>query len=310
MKPLRVLHKSSVEDEEIDALGHMNVRHYGRRALASTEKLLLELGLIGQGDVGETEGALVYDLPKLYTRYHREQLAGAQLEVRGGILAVDAQGIRIYHELVNPAREEIAATFVQDVVFRKAESNDRVELTDAVQKELSAYRVEWPQHGRSRSIDLDAPPVRLSLEDALEGGLAFRKERRIEAEDCDPEGRVGADMRPFLMWGGEPIEPGPDGPPVFDLPDGGRMGLASMESRSVMVEQPMAGMRIQSFAATVELGRKTNLRRYWVFDLDTGRLLLANQVVELALHLGKRCAIDIPDEMRKRFEEKARFDLR
>ena len=88
------------------------------------------------------------------------------------------------------------------------------------------------------------------------------------------------------------------------------MGLASAETRSVMLEQPMAGMRIQSFAATVELARKTNMRRYWVFDLDTGRLLLANEVVELALDLDKRCAIDIPDEMRERFASTARLDLR
>lgn len=310
MKALRVLHESLVEDEEIDALGHMNVRHYGRRALASTEKLLVDAGLIGQTVGGDNEGALVHDLPRLYTRYHREQLAGARLEVHGGILSADADGIRIYHELVNPERKEVAATFVQDVVFREAESNQAVEIADSVRKELTEARIEWPAHGRSRSIDLDAPPVTLSVKAALESGLAFRKERRIAAEDCDPEGRVGADMRPFLMWGGEPIEPGPEGPPVFDLPDGGRMGLASAETRSVMVEQPMAGMRIQSFAATVELARKTNLRRYWVFDLDTGRLLLANEVVELALDLDKRCAIDIPDEMRERFAATARFDLR
>jgi acyl-CoA thioesterase FadM len=308
MESLRLLHKSIVGEEEIDELGHLNVRHYGQRALASTEKLLSDLGVIGR-DV-ESESALGYDLPRLYTRYQREQLVGAPVEVHGGLLAIEATRIRLYHELVNPVRDEIAATFVHEVMLYEGGSNEPTRIAEPLRKELSEAVVAWPEYGRPRSIDLDASPIQLSLTEAVETGLALRRERRIAEEDCDAKGRVTAAMRPYLMWGGQPIGSEPEGPPILDLADGGRMGWASMETRSVMVEQPMVGTRIQSFAATVELGRKTNLRRYWVFDLDTGRLLLANEVVELALHLEKRCAIEIPAEIRTRLEATARFDLR
>lgn len=307
---LRVLHESVVRDDEIDALGHMNVRFYGARALAATDRLLAELGVeasaLGSGMT------LSYDLPRLFTRYQREQLAGAPLVVRGGLVRVDASGLRLYHELRNSDRDELAASFVHDVAFRAAGESGTLSIPANVRKELAQFRVEFPVEGAPRTIELDAPPVAPSLEDALEGGLAFRLPRRVEAETCDAEGRLTAEMRPFYMWGGEPIPPvtRQDGPPLVPLADGEMMGWASMETRSVMIEQPMVGMRVQSFAATVELARKTNLRRYWVFDLDSGRLLLSNEVVELALHLGQRRAIEIPDEIRREMASKLRPDLR
>ncbi|MEM7408754.1 MAG: thioesterase family protein [Myxococcota bacterium] len=307
---LRVLHESVVREDEIDDLGHMNVRHYATRALASTDRLLGELGV--DAACFGSAGPLAHDLPRMFTRYHREQHTGAALEVHGGLIRIDDACLRIYHELRNPAREELAATFCHDVEFRLPGEPEALVIPRAARKELERSLALRPEHGGPRSIDLDAPPVAPSLEDALATGLAFRKPRRIDAADCDAEGRLPAEARPFYMWGGEPLEVRgkPLGPPVFDLPDGGKMGLASMEARSVMVRQPMAGMRIQSFVANVELARKTNLRRYWVFDLDTQELLLANEVVELALHLGKRRAIEFPPEIRADLEARLRPDLR
>lgn len=307
---LRVLHESVVQDAEIDALGHMNVRFYGARALAATDRLLAELG-VEAGDLGAT-GPLVYELPRLFTRYQREQLAGAPLVVSGGLIDVRADTLRIYHELRNPERDELAASFVHDLVLRAPGESESLRIPDGVRKDLGRSRVELPERGAPRSLDLDAPPVAPTLEQALDGGLAFRRPRQVEADDCDAEGKLDAATRPFYMWGGDPIVAAKhaDGPPLIQLADGATMGWASMETRSVMVEQPLAGMRVQSFAATVEIARKTHVRRYWVFDLDRGNLLLANEVVELALHLGKRRAIEIPEAIRSELEATLREDLR
>ena len=307
---LRVLHESVVRAEEIDALGHMNVRFYAERALASTKRLLAELD-VKPSDFGVTE-PLGYDLPRLFTRYHREQHTGSPLIVRGGLLEAQEDVLRFYHELRNPDRDELAATFVHDLRLRVAGRTDPLKNGAALREALAAERVEFPAEGGPRSVDLDGDPVAPTFADAIENGLAFRLPREIEAEYCDSEGRLSAAMRPFYMWGGQPIPPAvsSDGPQLIDLPDGGKMGWASMENRSVMVEQPVVGMRTQSFSATVEIARKTNLRRYWVFDVNTERLLLANEVVELALHLGERRAIDIPESIRAEMAENLRSDLR
>ncbi len=307
---LRVLHESVVRAEEVDALGHMNVRFYGERAFASTERLLSELG-VKPADFGATQ-ALGYELPRLFTRYHREQHTGSPLVVRGGMLEAREDALRFYHELRNPERDELAATFVHDVRLRVPGQPDPLRNSAELRDSLAHERVALPLEGGPRTIDLDRPPVAPTFAEAKEAGLAFRLPREIEAEYCDAEGRLSAEMRPFYMWGGRPIPPAKaaDGPQIIDLPDGGKMGWASMETRSVMLEQPTAGMRTQSFAATVEIARKTNLRRYWIFDINTGRLLLANEVVELALHLGQRRAIDIPEDIRSEMTENLREDLR
>lgn len=308
MENLRCLHESVVEADEIDALGHMNVRHYGERALASTARLLEALDLPGLGVEGLLPGA--YDLPRLYTRYQREQLQGAPLEVHGGVLDVTERGLRFYHELRNPEREEIAATFLHDVRF----PNDRLEepplLEPAVVEALATRRVALPEHGRPRSIDLDASVKAPTLEEAIDCGMAVRKPRVIEAADCDAQGRLSPLARPFVMWGGEPLDGSEAGPPVYALPDGGRMGWASLEMRSVRIAPLRAGTRIQSFGAPVEVNKKTSLRRFWIFDLDTEQPLLANDVVDIALHLDERRAIEIPDRMRSELEGQLRTDLR
>lgn len=308
MEDLQRLHESVVLDSEIDALGHMNVRHYGERALAATARLLdrIDLPALGASDV--RPGA--YDLPRLYTRYQREQLAGAPLEVHGGIVDVTNRGLRFYHELRNPVREEIAATFMHDVRFPNAALEEPPVIDHAIVEALESRRITIPDHGRPRSIDLDASTKAPSLEDAIANGMAVRKPRVIQAGLCDATGRVSADHRPFIMWGGEPLDGSDPGPPVFDLEGGGRMGWASLEMRSVRLAPLREGTRIQSFGAPVELNKKTSLRRFWVFDLDSGQPLLANDVVDIALHLDERRAIEIPDKMRIELERTLRRDLR
>lgn len=306
----RVLHESHVEADEIDALGHMNVRFYGTRAMAATERLVGELAEATNG-FGLAEG-FVYDVPGLYTRYQREQHAGSPLVVRGGPIAVSDRGLRFHHELVNPERDERAASFVHDVILRRPGEAEPVFLPEASRKALAEALVASPAEGLARTVDLDAPVAGRSLGEMQAFDLAIRLPRVIEDDLCDGEGRVVADMRPLLMWGGDSIPPAPknDGPPIHDLADGGRMGWAAAESRSVMLKQPRAGMRIQSFGVPVGLGAKTTHQRFWVFDLDTGDLLLANEVVDIALHLDQRRAIEIPHELRGPLEARLRPDLR
>ena len=97
---------------------------------------------------------------------------------------------------------------------------------------------------------------------------------------------------------------------MFTLEDGNRMSMAALETRGLLIESPTASTRIQSFSATVEVGSKTTARRAWVFDLDREHLLFTSLFVDVALHLGKRRAIEIPEPIRAQFEARAQFDLR
>ena len=179
---------------------------------------------------------------------------------------------------------------------------------------------DWPVVGRGakrlgtlfvdRNSMVSGASVLKLMTKALEQGMAMRRPRMIEEELCDETGRVTAAQRPFVMWGGEPLDGSEPGPPVYDLEGGGRMGWASLEMRSVRLGPLRAGAHVQSFGAPVEINKKTSCHRFWIFDLDSGKPLLANDVVDIALNLDERRAMEIPDRYRADLERRLRADLR
>jgi acyl-CoA thioester hydrolase len=301
------LYNGEVGNDEIDDLGHMNVRFYAMRALRATATLMSLHGL--DPDSLESMGAAI-DVHDIFTRHHREQIAGAPLAVMGGVLESTADGVRLYHELSNTDSGERAATFVHRARLRDVHTHGLLDIPEISSKSLGEAIVAWPEAGRSRSIDLDHRAPELMLHEARERGLALRRPRRVLAEECDATGFVPAERYPSLLWLGEPFPPDKGRPPMFDLDDGGVMSLASLESHSQMNELPALGTRIQSFTGVVELARKTMIRRNWVFDLDHERLIGSGTIVEIAIHLGKRRSLEIPPRIRAEFEASAQLDLR
>lgn len=308
MTELRSLHEATVAEEEIDHLGHMNVRFYLDRALLAGRALAVELGL-GPDHCRALGG--VFELHDAFSRHYREQLVGAPLAVMGGVLAVEADGLRLYHELVNTELDERAAIFVHGLKLRQLETRKPLPLPEMVAKGAGDVLVEWPEHGRPRTLDLQRLPPALSLGEARKRGLAVRAERVVRSEECDAGGYFLAGRYQDLFWGDDdPSAPRTAAVPVFELEGGGRFGWATLESRGVVLELPRAGARIQSFGAEVELGRKISLRHHWVFDLDGGALLCTSSTVNLAFDIAARRATEIPPAVRETLEARYHPDLR
>ncbi|MFT4658405.1 MAG: acyl-CoA thioester hydrolase [Candidatus Aldehydirespiratoraceae bacterium] len=268
---LAVTHTSTVTADQIDHLGHMNVRYYGVNARAATRSLF------GRGEIFD-----------IYTRHHREQLLNAKLEVRSGILGVDSGSTRLYHELVNTSTGEIAATFVHRI-----RSDTPIDSVDTI---------ELPDHGRPRSIDLDASMSMPTINELRELDLAMRAPREINNDDTGASDTVSSSMVPMLFWGGTPMD-GKAQQLVHTGPNGENIGWATMETRGVINRLPKLGTRIQSFGATTAIADKTTQTSMWVYDLDGGGdrggdLLASFEVVSVLFDIGARRAMSIPDDMR------------
>lgn len=279
--PLTITHTGAVTDDQIDQLGHMNVRWYAHRAFAATAALTERLGL---GDVSVVSA---------YTRHHHEQLLGNQLEVRSGVLADDGR-LRLYHELRNAADDDLAATFVHVLDHPPIE----------------APTVELPDHGLPRSIDLTADGLSgaLTLDEAMAGGLAMRLPRAIDdGEDTHGAPAVPAWNAPSMFWGGDALDG--DGEWIRTTPDGRRVASATMESRLWVVRLPTVGTRIQSFGAPIAVGDKVSQHIHWAFELDTGDLLGVMETVNLSFDMQARRATSIPDDNRAWMLERLRTDL-
>jgi acyl-CoA thioesterase FadM len=291
-----------VTEDQIDHLGHMNVRYYGVNAHAGTNAVLAGLD-------GWPEGPhLVHDS---YTRHHREQLLGTPLLVRSGLLGADVDGLRIHHELVPTNAEALAATFVHRV-SPIDEHGDRLPVPDAAIEAARAQAIEPLPYAASRTVRLDVDPLRSAprLEEVIERGLAVRKPREVGADECDEQGAFRPDATMMLLWAGDP----PDGaeawgPHLHETPDGEVMGWALMETRIQLDRLPRLGTRIQSFGATVALHERATHRVNWCYDLESGEVLCAFEAVDVAFDTRARRTMVIPEALRRRQESVLHTDL-
>ena len=297
---LRTTHTSSVTEDQIDHLGHMNVRFYAVNAHAGTRAVVRDLP--GWGE-------LAYEVHDTYTRHRREQLLGSDLEVRSAVLSATPAGLRLHHELRNAATDELAATFVHGLRPLGSDGRPTAVPADAVAAAGSAA-IAQPDYATPRTISLDhdllaATP---SFELVLERQLAMRKPRLVTAEECDERGRYRVEMAPMLTWAGEPVG-GQPGDALNETSSGQLMGWAAMETRIQVGHLPHVGERIQSFGATVALLDKVTHRVHWVYDADSGELLTAFENVAMAFDIRARKPMSIPDGYRRLEEERVQSDL-
>lgn len=298
---LQLLYSTSVTPDQIDQLGHMNVRFYGVHALSGARKLVAKIGL------PEATNATRTAFTDLYTRHYLEQLEGSPLEVWGGVLDVRDNGIRMYFELRNPARDEIAATFVFTVQHQHTETHAHVDFDKTIVDAATQAIVAWPKHGQPRSIDLEMTPRILSIAELEGHELPGRTTRVIEEKDCDSHGVYRVDSFQDLVWGSEGISEDNDW--LRTLENGDQMGWATMESRCTLLELPKVGARVRSYSAIVEVGRKAQHERFWVYDIDREVLLCTASFVDVAFNINTRRAIEVPEFEQERLDKELRTDL-
>jgi acyl-CoA thioesterase FadM len=293
---------STVTQDQIDHLGHMNVHYYAVLARAGAGELVERLTA---GD-GRGPRSWVRDV---YVRHHREQLLGAPLVVRGGVLDATAARVRAYEELANLDTGEVAATFVlgiDPIDGRRHPSSFPGVLVERARSQM----VEVPDHGQSRSISFEDDPVQgaPTLEELVDKDLAQREPRVLSGDECDDDGWYLAEQMLPLVWGGVPLA-GHEFQPFHETEDGATLGWATMETRSTWSRLPRAGDRVQSFGAEVGLGAKTMTSRHWVYDLERAELVCALSIVNLAFDVTARRSLAIPEALRESFLRRIQPDL-
>jgi acyl-CoA thioesterase FadM len=297
---LRTTHTSTVTEDQIDHLGHMNVRFYAVNAHAGTDALLS--GLAGWGD-------RPYAVHDIYTRHHREQLLGTRLVVRSAVLGATDTELRIHDELAAVESGELAATFVHRLSPLDGDGRPTA-LPEAVRAAAEAEAIPLPDHAATRTVSLDADLLAGApdLELVRERGLAMRRERRVSRDECDEDGSYRVELAPLLTWAGEPLE-GEQGEILHETSDGHLMGWASMETRVQVGVLPRKGARIQSFGASVAIHDKVTHRVHWAYDLDSAELLTAFEAVSMAFDITARRPLSIPEGYRQRELERLQPDL-
>ena len=212
MSDLLTTHASEVTEDQIDHLGHMNVRYYAENAPAGTRAMLDALPGWGRRPV------VVHDV---YTRHHREQLLGTALIVRSAVLGRTARGCGCTTSWPPatpgcwPRRSSTAPA--RSTRGRGARLSDR--LVAAAQDPCCRRPCRTPPRARSRWMPTS--PRRPRRWTRSGRGLAVRRERLVTAEECDAAGRYIPEMAPMLVWGGVAR---PDSGPWLEEMPGGSLG--------------------------------------------------------------------------------------
>ncbi len=307
---MQQLDVSRVGPEEIDSLGHLNVRFYLARVDRANRALLAALGL---GDaVLDAQGAQLRRVDT-YSRFRREQFEGAELTVLGGRLDVDEAHVRAYFEIRNPARDEIAANFVTVTVLANRVSRQVLALPPEARMPNAAFDIELPDYAAPRSLSLDPVRADVSLRalaerigESAEFGMTGTREGVVEAQDCGPDGVLRDDVELMFLMHRRHMEVGGNaagdvqafGPPVQHTDDGHRFAWAMLETRNADIARPRAGDVVVWVGADVDIAQKSRRTRRWAFVKSTGQLLSIHDSVGIAMDLDARKAIAIPQSLR------------
>ena len=307
-KALIELLKNRVLPEEIDELGHLSVPFYEARAQAAGRRLAQRLGC----DVpAYADQGVELTLIGAYLRNVQEQFVDAPIVVRGGVLQASSTRLRFYQELINADSGDLSAAFVQAFELRRIESGafgNAVNFDDEVLRRANDSRIQIPEHGRPRSIDLERAPHELTLAQVTSRGLGRMGPRKITVEECDAAGFYQRERFTSLPYEGF-AEDEFAMAWVFDAADGRRLGIADLESRNTLFSLPRVDHEIGVYGANVAIGAKVFQRAHWVFNLTTDELISVAATVSIPLDLQARRSCPIPPEMLSQLESEYHPDL-
>jgi acyl-CoA thioester hydrolase len=275
-----VIGRGSVQSQECDVMGHMNVRHYVARTTDALAWLMLEAGL------PPSRGRL--PVKDQHLRFLREMSPGTPFVITGGVLAHDARRLRALVEIRNTATDAPAATLVTDLA----------PWGDAPMPDMpraAALRVTLPDHAGPRGLSFDPPRPLPDRAAAHAMGLAEGYRGAIRAEECDADGLARPDVVIARIWDGVPNLRN-RGTGVGIREEG--LGSAALEYRVAQAAPLRAGQLLTVCSGLRALGDKTTNWTHLVHDGETGAVVAAAEAIGVAFDLATRKAVAIAPERR------------
>lgn len=288
--------RSSVQTWECDQMGHMNVQFYLDKAAQGMAALALELG-VGPAAARSASATLI--AREHHVRFLREQRPGAPFFLRAGIVAAAQDRLRIYQEMVETVSGAPAATFLIEAEWIAATSRTTQPLPPALVAPMGD-RVQVPDHGSPRGLELSPPRAAPELAAADQAGMLRTWQGVVSSAQCDAAGFLTD--RHFMGIVSDSI------PNLLAMTSGSdrskadNVGGAALEYRFVYRGHPQAGDVLTLRSGLKQVSSKTYTWCHWLFDLETGAAVATAEAVAIALDLEARRAIPIPDAMRADLE--------
>lgn len=281
---------TAVNTWQCDENNHLNVQFYTEFAHEASASLLSHLGF---GPRAQRAAGVVTRPDDDHVRYLREFRVVEPVEVHSAPVEIGERDLVAYHEVRNPAKNEIAAT------IRRRIACDRAWPAD-FRARAEAACIALPATARPRSVgQLSLPDLHLSQ--AAWVGLIEVGRTQITPDECDERG----EFLPRHQFGRYS-----DGAPVlwnhlgFD-----RAAMQERQEGSVVVEmlnhyrRPLrAGDLAVVMSGLATFTDKTITFTHFLFEAETGTLAACAEAVGMKFDQKIRKIMTFPPEDRARME--------
>lgn len=290
------LYRNSVQQWEVDMMGHMNVQFYVQKSTAALAGLAQELG-IGPGFQRETGTSLVP--VEHHIRFLREQRPGAPVVIQGGIVSVRPERVTVYQDMVNAASDEVVATFQVTAQLQDARSREPRALPAGAIEAAEALLIAVPEHGAARGLDLHEPRSAPTVAEAEAGGMKATWRGPVLPSHGDAHGYLATHAHMGIVSDAVPNL-------LVQLTredrSEGRVGGAALEYRFVYRRPARVDDLLTLYSGIRSVGTKTYQFGHWLFDAASGEVIATAEAVAVLLDMDARKAIVIPDDRRAMLE--------
>jgi len=294
MDILNRVYKNSVEQCEIDNMGHMNVQFYVHHALNACEIFLKEKKLITWPQTMNTN----FHLEEIFIRYLREQTVANPFVILATMGEISENNIIVYLEMKNLKTDVISAAFLLTFKYDFGQSRANQSLT-SMKDNISDSKFSLPPHALKKGL-LGQPNLNLKYQDISNNpnyiesfrGLASQKFNKQfhQLNAADYMGIISKAVPHLLLQGEHSI-------------DETGIGGAALEYEFRFNRFVEEGNRIMLKSGLRKISQKTYNWTHWFIDQDTLEIVAVADSVIVAMDLATRKAAPIPRKMRAKLEK-------
>jgi acyl-CoA thioester hydrolase len=289
------LYRGFVNTWECDEMGHMNVQFYMAKLDEGLHHIRIALGM---PPAAPPASGLALRVTGNHVRFLAEQRASDVLVIRGGVAQADESGISIYSEMINPANNGVAATFLSYMTAWDIEANTPAAVPKSALERAERLRCEVPEHGAPRGVPAEPDLPAFNLGEAFDLGLAEIYRGAVMPKHCDVYGFNALQHYAGRVSDGAPhlwLALGLDRQKMLEIGH----GVAVLEF-SWRHDMPMGpGKTIVAASGVRHVGRKTITLRHCLFDGASGEPAGVSEAVAVALDLDARRAVELRNDERE-----------
>ncbi len=293
MGGLDIIYKNSVEQHEIDNMGHMNVQFYVQHALDACEIFLKKKNLVQWPEVLNTR----LTLEKILIRFLREQTLATPFSISANLVNVSLEKIQVLLEMQNLMTNGISASFLMTLKWNSIDRETK-QILNTMGKNLSQKHpipIHASKKGLLKLVPLDLTVLEINkIPNTLESfcGLAGKNylNNLLQVNAADYMGVVSKAVPHLLLKSGHSVK------------DTG-IGGAALEYEFRFNKFVDGGSSVMLKSGLRKITEKTYTWTHWLIELKNHEVIAVADSVIITMDLGLRKSVSIPRMMRSKLEE-------